>query len=439
MKKYIILSILVTVLFSCAKLDIDPTQSIAADKAIRTPSDLNQALTGCYDALQLAGFYGRHTMLSAELSSDNATATGTILEFNDISLNNLLSNNTISEAIWNACYIAINRVNNVLYYLPNIEGLSEENKNDVSGQLYFIRSLAYYNLVSYFGDVPLRVSPTLSTDDLNLPRTAKAEVLSQIVGDLNTAKINITTNTTGRASAAAAEALLAKIALYESRWADAETFATHVIENYGLSLVSDYSTLFNNDNNSESVFEVQFNDQDKNRIAEYVLPTSLGGRYEVSPTEDLINSFSTEDLRLNASFDGFDDKPYCKKYYQISSGADRVYVIRLSEMYLLRAEARIQQQADFGLINADINAVRQRAGLEDLSFQDYNALLQELLLQRRLEFTFEGQRWFDLIRNNLAVQTLPTVTSSDQLLFPIPYSEINTNTAIGPENQNPGY
>jgi len=373
------------------------------------------------------------------LSSDNANATGTILEYNDISLNNLLSNNTISKSIWSACYIAINRVNNTLYYLPNIENISDAEKNDISGQLYFIRGLAYFNLVKYFGDAPLKVAPTLSTNDINLPRKPVTEILAQIKDDLEFALAHIATNVNGRASAAAAEALLAKIAMYELRWADAETYATNVIEKYGLGLLSDYAGLFNSESNSESVFEVQYNDQDKNRMAEYVFPTSLGGRYEVSPTEGLINSFAAEDVRLNASFDGFADKPYCKKYHQISSGADRVYVIRLADMYLLRAEARLKQQASADLINADINTIRQRAQLEVINLQDYDALLQEIILQRRLEFSFEGQRWFDLIRNNLAIEILTTVESSDQLLFPIPFSEINTNTAINPEDQNPGY
>jgi len=439
MKKYIIFIFLISILAGCAKLDVDPTQSIAADKAIRTPDDLNQALTGCYDALQLSGFYGRHTVIAAELSSDNAQATGTILEYNDISLNNLLSNNTISEAIWSDCYIAINRVNNTLYYLPSVENLADEDKNDVEGQLLFIRSLAYYNLVRYFGDMPLKVTPTLSTDDINLPRTAVSEILAHIKDDLDFAAKNISTKSAGRAQAAAGEALLAKIARYESRWADAETHASHVIENYGLSLIDDYESLFNNEGNAESIFEVQFSDQDKNRMAEYLFPTSLGGRYEASPSEDLVNAFGADDARLAVSLAGLADKPYCNKYNQISSGADRVYVMRLAEMFLLRAEARVKQEGDMLMINDDINQIRQRAGLEAVDLQDYDALLDEILMQRRLEFSFEGQRWFDLIINDRAIQTLPNITSSNQLLFPIPFSEINTNTAIGPANQNPGY
>jgi hypothetical protein len=263
--------------------------------------------------------------------------------------------------------------------------------------------------------------------------------MAQIISDLDYAMSNIITQSTGRAQAAAAEALLAKIARYESRWTDAETHANHVIENYGLSLIGDYASLFNNEGNTESIFEVQFSDQDKNRMAEYLFPTSLGGRYEASPGNDLVNAFTVDDARFAVSLAGIGDKPYCNKYNQISSGADRVYVMRLAEMILLRAEARVKQQGDMQLINDDINRIRQRAQLEAVDLQDYDALLDEILIQRRLEFSFEGQRWFDLIINDRAIQTLPTIESSNQLLFPIPFSEINTNTAIGSENQNPGY
>jgi hypothetical protein len=439
MKKYISIISFLILLTSCAKLDVQPTQSIPAETAIQTESDLNQALNGCYDALQLPGFYGRHTVLATELSSDNGNATGTILEYNDINLNNMLSNNTIVESMWSAYYIAINRVNNAIYYLPNVGNISEANKNDILGQLYFIRGLAYFNLVRYFGDVPLRLSHTSSTDDLDYPRTPVSVVLDQVTKDLVFASENITTVDEGRASSASSEALLASISLYQGRWSDAETHATNVINNPGYSMVLNYESLFDIEGNSESIFEVQYNDLDKNRMAEYVFPTTEQGRYEVSPSEDLIGSFPEGDLRFAASINDSTENPYSIKYWQISTGADRVYVFRLAEMYLIRAEARIKMQSSQAGINEDLNRIRQRASLDPVNIQDYDALLEELLLQRRLEFNFEGKRWFDLVRNNLAIPVLPNVSGPNQLLFPIPLAEINTNTAIGPENQNPGY
>lgn len=439
MKKIAIYLISALLLAGCAKLDPQPTQSVTADDAIKTPSDLNQAMNGCYDALQLSGFYGRHSVFAADLASDNANATGTILEYSDISLNNMLSGNSIVESVWYHSYITINRANNVLYYLPNVENIEESFANDVKGQMYFLRSLAYFNLIRYFGDVPLKTTPTLSTDDLDSPRVPVDDILSQIIPDLEYAISNIVGSDPAKATSGAAEALLAKVLLYAGEYEEAALHASAVINDYQYGL-DDFEALFSTESSNESVFEVNYSDQDKNRMAEYALPTSMGGRYEVSPTDELLAKYADNDLRKDVTFNGIGEAPYCVKYSQISSGADRVYVMRLAEMYLIRAEARIiLNEPDLDLINKDINAVRERANLDPLNLNSYDDLLEEVLLQRQLEFAFEGHRWFDLLRNNKAIEVLSNVNSEDQLLFPIPLSEINTNTLINSEDQNPGY
>jgi len=439
MKKIAIYLLSALMLAGCAKLDPQPTQSVTADDAIKTPSDLNQAMTGCYDALQLAGFYGRHSVFAADLASDNANATGTILEYSDISLNNMLSGNSIVESVWYHSYITINRANNVLYYLPNVENLEESFANDVKGQMYFLRSLAYFNLIRYFGDVPLKTTPTLSTDDLDSPRVPVSDILTQIIPDLEFAISNISGSEPAKATPGAAEALLAKVFLYAGEYENAILHASAVINDYQYEL-DDFEALFGIETSAGSIFEVNYSDQDKNRMAEYALPTSMGGRYEVSPTEDLLGKYTDDDIRKNITFSGIGEAPYCIKYSQISSGADKVYVLRLAEMYLIRAEARILlEDPNFDLINNDINAVRERANLDPLNLNSYDELLEEMLLQRQLEFAFEGHRWFDLLRNNKAIEVLPNVNNLNQLLFPIPLSEINTNTLINSEDQNPGY
>ncbi|OYT17720.1 MAG: SusD/RagB family nutrient-binding outer membrane lipoprotein [Bacteroidetes bacterium 4572_77] len=439
MKKYIIYTIAILAFSSCVKLDIDPTQSIQADNAITNQADLDQALNGCYDAIQLSGAYGRNCILAPELSSDNSNATGTIIEYSNINENAMLSSNSIAENIWSHLYIAINRVNNALYYMPQIEDLSDTDRNNYKGQLFFIRSLAYFNLVRLYGDVPLKTSPSLNTTDINAPRTPKADIFNFIIADLTFASENITTTLSGKASKGSAIALLAKVYLLNSDWEKALLYATNAIDNFSYELVSDFASLYNLEDNSESIFEVKYDPQDKNRLAEYSLPTSLGGRYEVSPSNSLINAYSEDDIRKTSSFSGFDENPYCTKYSHIAQGDDRVYVLRLAEMYLLRAEANIRQTKPFEIINSDINIIRQRAQLNALNLTDYNELLTEVINQRQLEFAFEGHRWFDLLRNDLAIQMVATVDNSNQLLFPIPLSEIVTNDEIGSENQNPGY
>lgn len=439
MKKITIYILTLVMMASCGKLDPQPTQSVNAEDAITTAADLNQALTGCYDALQLSGFYGRHSVFAAELASDNANATGTIMEYNDIDLNNMLSDNSIVESIWYNSFIMINRVNNVLYYLPNVDNIEQSYADEVTGELYFLRSLAYFNLIRYFGDVPLKTTPTLSIDDLDAPRESVSNILNQIIPDLEFAMENIGNTDPAKASAGAAEALLAKVALYALDYEKAILHASNVIDNYNYTLVN-FGDLFGEASVAESVFEVNYSEQDKNRMAEYALPTSLGGRYEVSPTEELLTKYDAGDIRFNISFAGIGEAPYCIKYDQISNGDDKVYVIRLAEMYLVRAEARIKiEESDLSLINSDINAIRERATLLPVGLSSYNDLENEVLLQRQLEFAFEGHRWFDLIRNNRAIEMLETVNSTDQLLFPIPLAEINTNTLINAADQNSGY
>jgi hypothetical protein len=123
----------------------------------------------------------------------------------------------------------------------------------------------------------------------------------------------------------------------------------------------------------------------------------------------------------------------------ISTGTDKVYIFRLAEMYLLRAEAELLMDGDLDEVQADINRIRLRAGLMDTQAQSKEELILEIEHQRRAEFAFEGHRWFDLIRTGRAMELIPTLTQECQMLFPIPLSEIQTNEAISPGDQNPCY
>jgi hypothetical protein len=107
-------------------------------------------------------------------------------------------------------------------------------------------------------------------------------------------------------------------------------------------------------------------------------------------------------------------------------------------MYLIRAEALANSDGDLQLIRDDINEVRTRADLPGISTNTYADLLRAIERERRVEFAFEGHRWFDLVRTDRAVDILPNVTSANQTLFPVPLSEIQTNK--DPQmKQNPGY
>lgn len=437
---------------SCDVLDVDPEHSIPADTAINNKNDVIRAVNGCYDAFQAAGYYGRNYIAVGDLSADNLIWSGTTAGYNQIDKNSILADNVIAEGIWASIYTALNRVNNVIDRVQTLDEdvLSQDEKEEILAEMHFLRALAHYDLMRLFGGIPMRttaVSP--SEDDLNIPRSSMEDVFRQISDDLKYAEENIqSTIVRGKASEAALLALKARVSLHNYYFNPAQNrdslfiaidAATNVIDNFNLELENDYAYLYSGNASTESIFEIEFNDQDRNRLAEYFFPTSSSGRYEFAPDSTLVDSYEADDERLEASiaFSGTD--PYAIKYSDIETGTDNVYVFRLAEMHLIRAEANAQLARDAEIILDDLNAVRERAGLEASSTTNHQALLEEIEEQRRVEFAFEGHRWFDLVRTGRAIDVLEGVSETYQTLFPIPLNEILANDAIDEEDQNPGY
>ncbi len=420
------------VLVSCeSALDVYPFQSLEASQAIKNENDLRYAINGCYDAFQLAGYYNRSLVVLSELASDNAYNGGTIIEYGQLNNHVILEDNGVTSGIWSAIYIGINRVNTALYYLDRLDEIPQDRKTVYEAELRFMRALHYYNLAVLFSDVPVRTTPTLSLDDLHVPLSPQAEVLNDVVlADLLFARGKLEGNNPKRASDAAVSALLARLHQFTGDHAEAAAYATEVIENSGRILDPDYSSLFTQQVSVESIFEIDFTAQDGNRMAQYLFPSSMAGRYEVAPEENLLEAYGPDDVRKTASFELDDPNPYCIKYNDITYGSDNVYVFRLAEMYLIRAEALARSNGNRSDIRSDINMIRSRASLDPVTADNYDELLLIIEQERRLEFAFEGHRWFDLVRTNRAVDLLDPVTSTDQYYYPIPLSESNTNEAI---------
>jgi len=131
--------------------------------------------------------------------------------------------------------------------------------------------------------------------------------------------------------------------------------------------------------------------------------------------------------------------PYGKKYFRIGTGDDPAYILRIAEQYLLRAEARVKKVSpDLNGALDDLNLVRTRADLKPLNLNSANDLLIAIEQERKLEFAFEGHRWFDLIRTDRVGEVLQ-VTNPDKYLYPLPLNEIIADKALSPADQNPGY
>ncbi len=450
MKNIFYLSTLILLLFfaACEVLDVEPYLDIPAEEAINDRVGLERALIGSYDALQQAGYYGRNYLAVGDLPTDNLEWTGTTAGYNQIDNNSILSDNVIVESIWSSIYTALNRVNYVIEAAPGLTDLSDADLAHFTGEAHFLRALHHFNLIRLYGPVPLRTAPVSATEtDLNVTRNSVEQVYEQILADLRTAASGLRAfETTARASKPAANALAARafLTLYgqglQTAYLDsAMVKAAQVIDDPAFALEPDYAALFGSESNSEVIFAVEFSSQDRNRLAEYFFTRELSGRKEFSPTPELMAAFEQEPVRGNVSVADTTDGPYVIKYADIMNGSDDVVVLRLAEMHLIMAEAEALKSGNTDLIKEHLNMIRQRASLDDVTSNDLQTLRLAIENERRMEFAFEGHRWFDLIRTRRAVEVIPGLDLECFALFPIPLTEIQANEAISPGDQNECY
>ncbi len=440
---YIIL-IISFIASSCNKiLDVEPTAYVSTDIALVDSTGVERAVVGSYSGLQAIGLYSRNAAIVGDLAADNLVWTGTTQEYGQIMNRNIAADNGVSEGMWTAAYNVINRVNTILFKLPEIKFRSPNGKNKAEGEALFLRALMYDYLVSYYGNLPLRLLPTLDLSTLDMAPVGKTRIYEQITADLERAiELLPETNSNGRATVRSAKGLFARACLSRYHATGDAVFATKAIQTASeliaasSGLETSFAQLFNPAaSSSESLMEIAYDVQNFNRLAQYYYTRDLNGRYEVAPSAGLIAAYAENDSRRAVTI-RFDEKnnPYGGKYNDVAGGVDRVYVLRLAEMYLIRAEAMAYTNGSVDEIKADINTVRTRAGLLNTTADDIPALKMAIENERRLEFAFEGHRWADLVRTNRASQVLGI--DQNHCLFPIPLSEMQTNKKM---IQNTGY
>ena len=423
-------------------LETSPTDAIGSDEALTNARGIELAVTGAYRSLQddeSGALYDRELTVYPELYADNLRYTGTYSTDAEVANRNLTADNVAIETAWEAMYEGINQANNVLVAIPGVEDLSEAEARQYRGEALFIRALHYFNLVRYFGGVPIVTEPVAQLDpaEVNVSRASAEEVYALIESDLEEASTLLApAGNSIRATAMAANALLARVHLEQGEWVQARENATQVIESGNYRLVANYLDLFETENGPESILEVQYTINNGNNQAFWYYPQSLGGRMGYVPTDELYEAYEAGDERRDASIGAADGELFGNKFTDVANGSDNVFVLRLGEMYLIRAEANARLGADPAVVRADINVVRNRAGLPDLpTTVDTEAeLIGAILQERRLEFAFEGFRFFDLRRTGRAQEVLGITAT--QLLFPIPQSELDVNPELV---QNPGY
>ncbi|MGC3944614.1 MAG: RagB/SusD family nutrient uptake outer membrane protein [Chryseolinea sp.] len=439
MRKLFIIIIALLPLSSCDVLDVESQNAIPEDKAIKDKAGIEKGILGSYTSFQALGYFGRSYVIFADLAADNLehSVDGTAQNYAQIDNNAVLPENGAVSDIWDAGYEGINIANNIITKVPDMADMTAEEKNVALAELYFVRAFNHFSLMNWFGAIPIKTTPTIGASGLDVPRESVAKVYDQIIADLTFAEQNLPAGGTKvRASRYGATALLARVYLYKKDYANAKAKATEVIDHGGYTMPN-YADVWT-DESAESIFEIDFTEINRNRIAEYNFPKTLNGRREVAPTASILAAYETGDARYPASIDFSGTLAYPIKYDDLSLGADNVIILRLAEMYLIRAEAEANLTGSIAAIQKDINVVRTRAKLPDTSASNYDQLLRAIERERRVEFAFEGHRWFDLVRTGRAVELLLTVNGENQTRWPIPLSEIVTNKSDGME-QNPGY
>lgn len=449
MRKYLSCLAAAALALACeSPLDTSPTDAIDDGTALTTARGIELAVNGAYSSLQDASLYGQEEPVFGDLYADNLEFTGTFQTHREFGLRTLTATNGAVLDIWEEAYDGINRANNVLDGIPNVFQPTDPLGGLYRGEALFIRALLYSILARAFGDVPLVTEPSRGVSDASLvSRSPRADVYAAIVADLEEAVTLLPTQRVdGRATAAAATALLARVYLEIGQNALARDRASTVISNPAYSLMPTFGQTVGSDlrvsffatkNSVESIFELQYSVLDNNLQAFWFFTATLGGRWGYAPSQALYDAFEAGDVRRDASI-GIDGsaRRYANKYFRIDIGDDNVIVLRLPEMYLIRAEANARLGASDVVVRDDIDVVRNRAGLADLptTITSQADLLNAVLQERRVELAFEGHRFWDLRRHGLA-ETVLTL-APERLLWPIPQAELDVNPNL---TQNPGY
>ncbi len=449
---------------SCNVLDQDPQFQIATSEAFSNPVNAEAALNGLYNEAQLV--YNWRTQTLGELASDLVQSIDTWDNFNVIDEFSQTPDNTEIDDLYTQIYRTIDLANNIIAFAPDVPGLSTDRKNDMLGQAYAFRGMMYFELVKYFGGIPgkygelgviIETAPSIGVgEDAFKERASLEATWNQVREDLELGESLLPASrasnflSRSRLTKPAATAMLARYYLYLDNWAQAETKASEVISQASFELVEPFSDIFRTDFSAESIFEMHYNVVDFSGFRQWYFPASLAGRGGLSfhmPFADELLARQGVDSRseliaLNPAFGGV---YYSTKFDEIQN-ASNVPVLRIAEMYLIRAEARANQNNIAGGLS-DLNAVRNRAGLADATAGSSNELIDLILDERRFEFAIEGHRFFDMTRTDRAITeftNIPRTTGAStyaigdrgRYIFPIPNSEIFTNNNMV---QNPAY
>lgn len=476
--------ILLAFISSCDKdfLEEEVFDTLAPSNFYNSEVDAHAALMAAYDAFQGTMYYGMQMIALGDMPTNIlSTRWGDPADnFTEDS-----QNSWRLEWMWNQLWMANNRVNTVLEFVPPIE-MDSEKKSIILGEAYFLRALNYFNLVRIWQNIPKIDKPTTTLQGLEFVQVPPDTIYNFIIADLKRAEERLpekqSQDQTGRATLGAAKALLGKVYLTLGQWQNATDKLEEVIDMKVYDLFDDYADVFggrndytdgytgpNNltENGIEQIFSIQFITgmvgEGTTKAPEFGVTGSGVLIYEWSDYHcpvwedklDLYDTFDSTDLRLPITFVlQYTDKDgviqtwpnsttlsllHIKKYFSQESSnwddwGDNTIVLRYADVLLMHSEAllELKQSVDDEVV-ASVNKVRTRAGVAEYVPGDwtYNTFRDELQNERDRELCFEGHSWFDYVRKDMLIERLdpyfPGRVTERNNVFPIPYNALLTN------------
>lgn len=453
-KNILLVCIIVSSITSCKKiLDVTSPNEVGDNTIFTSVEGLRNARIGMYSTLQDKSYYGGDFPLFTECYTDDGTTGGyDVIDLNDIAARAVGSANIYVTDAYNAIYNTIYTANKIINNIDNVPDLASDEHDNTLAEALFVRALSEFDLLRTWGEHWDRssqygISIVTSTDAPKDPvaRSTVEQSYQQIINDL-TQSISLfnTYNGNQYASESAAKALLARVYLYYGDKEQAAQFATQVIddENFALFGADDFQKIYTEKETQESVFELVFDSQNTSvfNSETYLRDDALRSDVNFLAAADLNTFFeSRPDDRRSQLVDfvnndvSIEPDGRTQKYRGETTKDNSAYIIRIAEMYLIRAEALGLEGGGLD----DLNALRESRGMSDLSGEDVpdeESFLNAVLDERRAELNFEGHRLYDLARTGKVAEVLGDGVNP---IMPIPEREISATNGV--VVQNPGY
>ncbi len=455
MKKIYILFITTLLISSCNVLDQESPNDVS--NVFTSEDGANSALIGLYNTLQARDYYGGYYPMMSDMHSDVSTAGG----FDNVALQELSDlgvtpSNIFVEQTWIAIYNSINAANGII---NNVDGIKDaaftsEERAHIKGQAFVLRALAHFDLLRMFGEhwdqasefgIPVVLKQQGANDIVS--RSSVADTYAAILKDLEDAYPLIIEDDRSQVfiNPIAVKALEARVNLYKGDLAAAEASASEVMDDGAFQLLDEnsFATIYTDYLSSETIFELTFDVQNRSGYNSLTYSREDALRTEVLwlAEESMNDFFATRAGDLRADLLDFVNNDVSiepdgrtQKYRGEESRDNPAFIIRMAEVYLIRAEANGFTPAGI----SDLNEVRTNRGLAAVDISDFDTsedFLNAILDERKAELNFEGHRMFDLARTGKTNEVLDI--EAYKSILPIPFREITA--AKGVLKQNPGY